>query len=169
LIFELSAVSTAHHFILAGLISNSYITLSPYIRLIPIQDASEESQGPLFAWDEKTQSLILGSFFWGYIATQIPGGRLAERFGAKCLFGSAVAGASLATLATPLVATSFGYAALMGLRVFIGICLGVTFPSMHVMIAKWALPRERSKFSAFIYAGMPTFTRSYYALHKTIF
>jgi sugar phosphate permease len=30
---------------------------------------------------------------------------------------------------------------------------GVTFPSMHVMLARWIPPSERSKFSAYVYAG----------------
>jgi hypothetical protein len=30
---------------------------------------------------------------------------------------------------------------------------GVTFPSMHVMLARWIPPSERSKFSVYVYAG----------------
>jgi MFS family permease len=40
-----------------------------------------------FAWDKSTQGLILGSFYWGYIITQIPGGWLAAKFGGKHVFG----------------------------------------------------------------------------------
>jgi len=32
-----------------------------------------------FNWDSEEQGLILGAFFYGYIATQIPGGILAEK------------------------------------------------------------------------------------------
>ncbi|KAG8238003.1 hypothetical protein J437_LFUL017792 [Ladona fulva] len=31
-----------------------------------------------FDWSEKTQGIVLGSFFYGYVTTQIPGGRMAE-------------------------------------------------------------------------------------------
>ena len=31
--------------------------------------------------------MILGSFFYGYVLTQIPGGRLAEVWGGKWLYG----------------------------------------------------------------------------------
>ena len=34
-----------------------------------------------FNWDEYTQGIILGSFFYGYILTQIPGGYFAEKVG----------------------------------------------------------------------------------------
>jgi len=36
-----------------------------------------------FAWDEKTQGIILGAFFLGYVTTNVPGGRMAEKMGGK--------------------------------------------------------------------------------------
>ena len=33
------------------------------------------------------QGVILGMFFYGYVLTQLPGGRLAEIVGGKWLFG----------------------------------------------------------------------------------
>uniref|UniRef100_A0A336M251 CSON007770 protein n=1 Tax=Culicoides sonorensis TaxID=179676 RepID=A0A336M251_CULSO len=38
-----------------------------------------------FAWTEKTQGVVLSSFFWGYVITQIPAGQLAQKFGPKIL------------------------------------------------------------------------------------
>ena len=32
------------------------------------------------------QSQVIGAFFYGYIVSQVPGGRLAEIFGAKLIF-----------------------------------------------------------------------------------
>ena len=32
------------------------------------------------------QSQVIGAFFYGYIVSQVPGGRLAEMFGAKLIF-----------------------------------------------------------------------------------
>ena len=43
-----------------------------------------------FNWDEVQQSIILSSFFWGYLVFQVPGGRIAEVVGAKRVFGGAV-------------------------------------------------------------------------------
>ncbi len=43
-------------------------------------------QYPDFTWDSRTQGVILGSFFYGYIVTQIPGGWLATKFGGKRVF-----------------------------------------------------------------------------------
>ena len=36
-----------------------------------------------FHWDPETVGLIHGSFFWGYIVTQIPGGFIAQKFAAN--------------------------------------------------------------------------------------
>ena len=40
-------------------------------------------QVPDFDWDSQTQGLILASFFYGYIFTQIPGGYFATKYGGK--------------------------------------------------------------------------------------
>ena len=37
--------------------------------------------------DVNDQGVILGMFFYGYVLTQLPGGRLAEIVGGKWLFG----------------------------------------------------------------------------------
>ena len=37
--------------------------------------------------DYDDQGVILGMFFYGYVLTQLPGGRLAEIVGGKWLFG----------------------------------------------------------------------------------
>ena len=47
--------------------------------------------------------VILGSFFYGYICLQIPGGWLSTKFGGKRLFGMAIFLASLLALITPFV------------------------------------------------------------------
>jgi hypothetical protein len=36
-----------------------------------------------FSWDPETVGLIHGSFFWGYIVTQIPGGFICQKFAAN--------------------------------------------------------------------------------------
>lgn len=67
-------------------------------------------------------NLILGSFFWGYICTEIPGGRLAEIIGTRRVFGYSMLISSLITLLTPLSAT-FGYAMVAALRIVLGFML----------------------------------------------
>jgi ACS family sodium-dependent inorganic phosphate cotransporter-like MFS transporter 5 len=105
-----------------------------------------------FAWNEYQQGIILGSFFWGYIVTQVPGGRLAELFGSRKLFGFGVLSTAIFTLLTPLAARA-GDIWLVICRVLMGLGEGVTFPSFHAMLAEWAPPLERSKMATFVFTG----------------
>ena len=71
-------------------------------------------------WNKTVQGLILGSFFWGYIVTQIPGGWLATRIGGKRVYGLSMLLATVATFLTP-VAAQTSYIFLIVLRILVGI------------------------------------------------
>jgi|688.fasta_scaffold1198737_1 ACS family sodium-dependent inorganic phosphate cotransporter len=70
--------------------------------------------GP-FAWPEPTQGLVLGAYFWGYILTQIPGGRVAEMFSAKWVIWGSVLINVVFTILTP-VAANISYIAVLVVR-----------------------------------------------------
>ena len=105
-----------------------------------------------FDWDETTQSLVLGCFFYGYVLTQIPGGRAAEKFGGKWIFGIGILITSIFTILMPIAAKT-DFRLLVAVRIIEGLGEGVTFPVMNAMLAHWSPPLERSKLSTFIYAG----------------
>ncbi|KAJ3631798.1 hypothetical protein MTP99_012906 [Tenebrio molitor] len=48
-------------------------------------NSTSTSESVQFDWTEAQKNDILGSFFWGYILTELPGGRLAEVVGAARL------------------------------------------------------------------------------------
>ncbi|XP_040064211.1 sialin-like [Ixodes scapularis] len=73
-----------------------------------------------FDWDEQVQSMILASFFYGYILLQLPGGRLADRVGGKYPLGAGILVSSAMTLITPFAAR-IHYGALMAVRFFMGV------------------------------------------------
>ncbi|XP_054836407.1 sialin isoform X1 [Eublepharis macularius] len=108
--------------------------------------------GKKYDWSADTQGWILGSFFYGYIITQIPGGYLACRVGGKLLMGFGVLCTAVFTLFTPLAA-DLGVGYLIAVRALEGLGEGVTFPAMHVMWSSWAPPLERSKLLSISYAG----------------
>ncbi|XP_065191709.1 sialin-like [Sycon ciliatum] len=105
-----------------------------------------------FAWDKQTQGIILGSFFYGYILTQVPGGWLAGRIGGKKVFGFGVMITTVLTLLTPVAARA-GVWWLVAVRIVEGIGEGVTFPAMHAIWGRWAPPLERSRLATITYAG----------------
>ncbi|XP_037936504.1 putative inorganic phosphate cotransporter [Teleopsis dalmanni] len=105
-----------------------------------------------FLWDEATQGLVLGSFFYGYVLTQVPGGRLAEVMGGKRIYGYGVLITAIFTLLTP-IAAKLDLPFLIVVRILEGMGEGVTYPAMHAMLAHWIPPLERNKFAAIVYAG----------------
>ncbi|XP_015917008.1 putative inorganic phosphate cotransporter isoform X2 [Parasteatoda tepidariorum] len=109
-------------------------------------------KGDQYNWDTTAQGHILGSFFYGYIATQLPGGILSEKFGAKWLFGGGVLVTAVLSLLTP-VAASWGTAAFIVVRVLEGLGEGVTFPAINFAISTWAPKIERSRLSTLIFTG----------------
>lgn len=112
---------------------------------------TDNTDGP-FNWNEQQQGLILGSFFYGYVLTQLPGGRLAELWGGKWLYGLGVLVTAIFTLLTPWAAQTSAYM-LVAVRIMEGLGEGVTFPAMHAMLAKWSPPNERSKMGSRVYSG----------------
>lgn len=103
-----------------------------------------DHDGP-FTWSEYEQGVILGMFFYGYVLTQLPGGRLAELFGGKWLYGVGVLVTSVFTLLTPMAAHTSLYL-LYAVRIIEGLGEGVTFPAMVAMLARWSAPQERSRY-----------------------
>uniref|UniRef100_A0A673NRB8 Sialin n=1 Tax=Sinocyclocheilus rhinocerous TaxID=307959 RepID=A0A673NRB8_9TELE len=114
--------------------------------------SSMSQQASVYDWDSETQGWILGSFFYGYILTQIPGGYLARKYGAKWLFGIGILCTVIFTLLTP-VAADLGAGYLIAVRVLEGIGEGVSYPAMHAMWASWAPPLERSRLLTISYTG----------------
>ncbi|KAK4008499.1 hypothetical protein OUZ56_013635 [Daphnia magna] len=105
-----------------------------------------------FPWSSKEQGLLLSSFFYGYITTQLLGGWLAPKMGAGKLYGLGILTTAILTLLTPLIA-NIGLAPLVAIRILEGIFEGVTFPAMHALWSRWAPPLERSKLVTIAYSG----------------
>lgn len=105
-----------------------------------------------YPWSSEVQGLVLSSFFYGYIVTQIPGGWLATRIGGRKLFGIGVGVSALVTLLTPALASANLYLLVLG-RVVEGLFEGVTYPSIHAVWSHWAPPLERSRLATIAFSG----------------
>ncbi|XP_064594982.1 vesicular glutamate transporter 2-like [Liolophura sinensis] len=105
-----------------------------------------------FDWDSRAQGLVLASFFYGYILTQIPGGYLAKKYGGRRLFGGGILVTALFTLLTPLCA-SWNIYVLLVVRVIEGLFEGVTYPAIHAVWARWAPPAEKTRLASIAFSG----------------
>ena len=77
-----------------------------------------DQDGP-FVWDKTLQGLLLSSFSWGYVVTQVIGGLLAENLGPKPVLVTIMALCGLSTILSPLAAQVSPYF-LMTIRVILG-------------------------------------------------
>lgn len=106
-----------------------------------------------YDWSEKTQSVVLSSFFWGYVVTQIPAGQMAKAFGPKVLLLFSIGICSILTVFTPILASIGGWQGVVVLRVIEGLSQGFIFPSTHTLLSRWAPPSERGRIGTYCYAG----------------
>ncbi|XP_045497336.1 putative inorganic phosphate cotransporter [Colias croceus] len=106
-----------------------------------------------YDWDEKTQGFLLSAFYYGYVITHLPGGRLAEKFGGKWTIGISLLITSVATAATPWAVSLGGAVGLFIIRVIEGAGEGPVTPGFVLLLARWVPPAERSRFGAMIFGG----------------
>lgn len=86
--------------------------------------------GP-FEWGEEVKGVILSSYFFGYLVSQVPGGRAAEVFSAKWILFASVALNIVPTLLTP-PAAMMHWSVLVLLRIIEGVG-GVSNALMYVV------------------------------------
>ncbi|XP_041858452.1 solute carrier family 17 member 7a isoform X2 [Melanotaenia boesemani] len=105
-----------------------------------------------FTWDPETVGMIHGSFFWGYIVTQIPGGFICQKFAANRVFGFAIVATSTLNMLIPSAARCH-YSCVILVRICQGLVEGVSYPACHGIWAKWAPPLERSRLATTAFCG----------------
>lgn len=129
-----------------------------------------------FDWDSTTQSIILGSFYWCYVFSQVIGGLLTQYFGTKVVFGYSQFVTAICSLLIPQAAVTH-YVLVIILRSIQGIASvrlfsfypfftildrlvtdafssffrssdiqGLTWPAMYALVGKWIPSKERSRF-----------------------
>ncbi|GAB0100079.1 MFS domain-containing protein [Sergentomyia squamirostris] len=105
-----------------------------------------------FTWTSEQQGIVLSSFFWGYVCTQIVGGILATRFGGNRVFGIGIGVSSVLMMLSPLAAKQ-GLYYLVAMRILIGLFEGVSYSSIQDVYANWAPRYERTAMISVVYMG----------------
>ena len=103
-------------------------------------------------WDEARFGVIFSAFLLGYGLLQIPGGVLADRWGAKFIIAGACVGFSLFTALTPLGAIAFGL--MLALRFCVGLFEAVTFPAYASFNSRWIPRAEFSRAQTLSLSGV---------------
>ncbi|KAL9917688.1 major Facilitator Superfamily Transporter 12 isoform 3-T3 [Glossina fuscipes fuscipes] len=120
-------------------------------------------------WDSRIKSLILSSFFWGYVLAQVPASMLARRFGGKIILGGATAVSAVITVFHPLAVVKGDWQLLCFLRVLVGLMQGVVYPCLHTLLARWVPHNERGFLCTFVYSGAQLGTAILLVISGSIF
>jgi len=103
-------------------------------------------------WDEARFGVIFSVFLAGYGLLQIPGGILADRWGAKFVIAWACVGFSLFTALTPFGGIAFSL--MLALRFSVGLFESVTFPAYASLNSRWIPRAEFSRAQTLSLSGV---------------
>jgi ACS family glucarate transporter-like MFS transporter len=98
-----------------------------------------------------TTGVLLSSFFWVYAFMQMPSGWLVDRFGVRRTYAISFIFWSLMSVLTGL---ANGLAALILLRVLLGVGQAVAFPASSRAVANWFQESERGLVTGLYLAGV---------------
>ncbi|KAI0527052.1 hypothetical protein KFK09_002648 [Dendrobium nobile] len=102
--------------------------------------------------NQSSKGMILSTFYYGYVLSQIPGGWAAQSLGGRrILLLSFLLWSSTCAL-VPLDPNRINI--LVVARLLVGIAQGFIFPSIHTVLAQWVPPHERSRSVSLTTSGM---------------
>ncbi|XP_066974650.1 putative inorganic phosphate cotransporter [Macrobrachium rosenbergii] len=105
-----------------------------------------------FDWDEETQGIILGCFFYGYMVGSLLGGFASEYLGGRVTLGISILSVSIVSLLSP-VCIRTSTALYVGLRIVSGIFQGPLYPAVFTLMATWIPPKDKASFSSIVFVG----------------
>ncbi|XP_070162649.1 putative inorganic phosphate cotransporter isoform X2 [Polyergus mexicanus] len=106
-----------------------------------------------YGWDPTQRNLVLSSFFWGYVVTQVPSGYIAGIWSSQKLLSIGMLLCGVFNIVTPIVASQWGLPAVLVCRVGMGLMQACLLPCIQSLLSKWAPPSERARLGTFAYAG----------------
>lgn len=96
-------------------------------------------------WTKKDQSLVIGSYFYGYLSTSLIASIIIQKFSSKDLIGLSIffsgiiTGLSVYTIQQSIVPFFMA-------RFTLGALAGFIYPSVQDLISRWSPPAEKGKF-----------------------
>jgi ACS family D-galactonate transporter-like MFS transporter len=95
--------------------------------------------------------LLLSAFFWTYALMQIPAGWLVDRFDVKWVFA---AGFFVWSASTAITGLLHGFAALLIIRVILGLGESIVFPSCGKILGSYFTDRHRGFANSILMVGL---------------
>lgn len=126
-----------------GITAALFVRANVGIAVVAITDIKTEDHS-YYSWTFDEKQLILSTFYWGYIFTQVPGGYAAQKLGSKIVLLLSILLSSLLSLVTPVSIIYGGWRAYCVIRVLQGLAQGVMLPSIYDHLAKWSPKEERN-------------------------
>ncbi|EDW03180.1 GH11095 [Drosophila grimshawi] len=108
----------------------------------------------IYEWSEQMQGYVLGSFYIGYLITHMPGGIVADKYGAKWVLAICMGVSTLCTIFCPLAIEYGEQWGLMCVRIMMGAAQGLLFPSLTTLLSAWVPTKERGKLGTLCYSGV---------------
>ncbi|KAL5287347.1 hypothetical protein ACFFRR_008316 [Megaselia abdita] len=124
-----------------GITAALFVRANVGIAVVAITDVNSVDT---YEWTFDEKQLILSTFYWGYIVTQIPGGYAAQKLGSKVVLLLSILISSLLSLLTPVSIVYGGWKAYCVIRILQGLFQGVMLPSIYDHLAKWSPKEERN-------------------------
>lgn len=103
-----------------------------------------------FGLDTAQQGLLLSAFGWTYAALQLPGGWLVDRVHPRLLYPACLV---LWSLATIFMGIAGSFAALIVLRLAVGVFEAPAYPINNKVVTRWFPERERATAIGFYTSG----------------
>ncbi|VVC37042.1 Major facilitator superfamily,Major facilitator superfamily domain [Cinara cedri] len=113
---------------------------------------SSDTRKSEFQWGSEVRGVVLSSFFYGYICTQMIGGIIGSKIGGVKLIGYGILSTAIFTTLTPIAARYSVYL-LIVLRIVEGVFEGVVYPGLLAVWSKWAPPGESTRLTTFAISG----------------
>ncbi len=114
---------------------------------VTIVDISQD-----LAWDKQTCGIVLSSFYWGYLLTQVVGGWMSDQHGGERVLWVAGFIWSLVDIFTPYIA-HVSTVLVISARIVVGLSQGVHYPALLCLLTHRVHARERSFYYGLISTG----------------
>ncbi|XP_037977353.2 vesicular glutamate transporter 3-like [Plutella xylostella] len=123
------------------------------VDMVPVVvNGTETVEKETLGWSAYERALVLGGYSWGYIVANIMGGLVVQKLGPRNTVILGQLGSAILTFLSPLFA-KMSFIALTITRIALGFLSGFLIPAVTGLIANWAVPNERGKFTSAMIGG----------------